>query len=454
MPLSTAEQYLLELINRARLNPLAEAERYGVDLNDGLVAGQIGTAPLQVLAHNEALADASEGHSQWMLDANVFSHTGADQTTAGDRMSDAGYAFTESWTWRENLAWSGTTGNVDLVQAISQHHEGLYLSAGHRANTFSTDIREIGLAQVEGAYTQNGTVYNSSMLTQNFALSGNDVFITGVAYTDADGNKFYSAGEGQSGVTFSTANEQSTSAQAGGYAVAITPGDNVTVQVSTGATLAGTVQMDVSQGNVKLDVVTSRSGEMSFHLSTDATLLTGIDDASLLGAGDLNLRGNNANNRLTGNDGDNYLDGLRGHDILTGDRGDDVLNGGGGRDKLKGSGGNDVLNGDGGRDKLKGGGGDDVLNGGRGNDNLVGGNGADTFVFNSGRDTIRDFKDDVDVIIVNRTMINGSDSTIDDLLAMAEISNGNVIFDLSGSHQLTVTGITNLDDLQNDLIIG
>ncbi len=31
MSLTQAEQYLIELINRARLNPLAEAERYGLD---------------------------------------------------------------------------------------------------------------------------------------------------------------------------------------------------------------------------------------------------------------------------------------------------------------------------------------------------------------------------------------------------------------------------------------
>ena len=36
MTLSAAEQYLLELINRARLNPAAEAARYGIDLNAGL----------------------------------------------------------------------------------------------------------------------------------------------------------------------------------------------------------------------------------------------------------------------------------------------------------------------------------------------------------------------------------------------------------------------------------
>jgi len=36
MTVSAAEQYLLEMINRARLDPQAEAERYGLSLNAGL----------------------------------------------------------------------------------------------------------------------------------------------------------------------------------------------------------------------------------------------------------------------------------------------------------------------------------------------------------------------------------------------------------------------------------
>lgn len=38
------EQYVLELVNRARADPAAEAARLGIDLNQGLGAGQITTA--------------------------------------------------------------------------------------------------------------------------------------------------------------------------------------------------------------------------------------------------------------------------------------------------------------------------------------------------------------------------------------------------------------------------
>src|SRR5258707_11440338 len=40
---SNLEQYEVELINRARANPAAEAARYGIDLNEGLAPGTIST---------------------------------------------------------------------------------------------------------------------------------------------------------------------------------------------------------------------------------------------------------------------------------------------------------------------------------------------------------------------------------------------------------------------------
>ena len=196
MSLTAAEQYLLELINRARLDPQAEADRYGVGLNAGLEAGTISTAPVQVLAQNDLLSTAAAEHSAWMLQADTFSHTGRGGSSAGERMADANYEFTGAWSWRENLAWAGTTGTIDLTDAVIDHHEGLYRSSGHRVNTFASEVTEIGIGQVQGSFTHNGEQYDSSMLTENFATSGNNHFVTGVAYRDADGDAFYSIGEG------------------------------------------------------------------------------------------------------------------------------------------------------------------------------------------------------------------------------------------------------------------
>src|SRR4051812_30970023 len=87
---SNLEQYIVELINRGRANPAAEAARYNVALNEGLAAGTISTAAKQPLAVNPSLTDGARGHAQWMLAHNTFSHTGANGSSPGDRMSAAG----------------------------------------------------------------------------------------------------------------------------------------------------------------------------------------------------------------------------------------------------------------------------------------------------------------------------------------------------------------------------
>jgi serralysin len=80
----------------------------------------------------------------------------------------------------------------------------------------------------------------------------------------------------------------------------------------------------------------------------------------------------------------------------------DRLIGNAGLNALDGGSGNDVLDGKGGRDGLVGGAGRDRLVGGKGNDALTGNAARDTFVFDAGggRDSIEDFQDGVDRILL------------------------------------------------------
>jgi hypothetical protein len=138
-------------------------------------------------------------------------------------MKNAGYVFTGSWGSGENIAWRGTTSTLNITQSIYEQHKSLFLSAGHRKNTMG-DFREIGIAQEIGGFTQNGTTFNSSMITQNFARSGTNAFITGVAYNDLDKDGFYDVGEQRSGIVVDWLGNSGgavTTAAAGGYAVKI-----------------------------------------------------------------------------------------------------------------------------------------------------------------------------------------------------------------------------------------
>ncbi len=133
------EQLILELMNRARMDPAGEAQRYGIALNQGLSPGTIDASAKQVLAFNPFLNGAADTHSGWMLSADVFSHSGPGGNSPGDRMKAAGYNFTGSWTWGENIAWSGSTGSLNGDAAAAQHHQNLFLTPG-TGRTSSTEI--------------------------------------------------------------------------------------------------------------------------------------------------------------------------------------------------------------------------------------------------------------------------------------------------------------------------
>lgn len=252
------EVLVLELVNRARFDPLAEAQRYGIDLNQGLTGTPISSARKPPLAFNLYLIDAARTHSQWMLDADVFDHIGEGGSEPWDRMAAAGYTFTGSWAAAENIAWYGGGGSsVNLTTAAYEHHEGLFKSAGHRVNILNADLREIGIGQKEGDFVDRGRNLRVSMLTEKFARSGSNYFLTGVVYQDADNNGMYSVNEGLPGITVTVNGQSHTAFSTGAYSVPVRNGThNITV---SGAGLDAPVNytVAVNGANVKFDVIKS-----------------------------------------------------------------------------------------------------------------------------------------------------------------------------------------------------
>ena len=257
----TAQEVLVvELVNRARANPEAEAMRLGIGLNDGITGTQITAMAKQPLAHNLLLIDSARIHSQWMLDADIFSHTGNNNSSATERMIAAGYVFSGSWTSGENIAWGGTTGSsISLTNYAVSQHEGLFKSPGHRVNILNANFRELGVGQKQGYFLSNGTNYLSSMLTQNFARSGSSYYLTGVVYSDNNNNDFYDVGEGMSGVTISFNGKSYPVYATGAYTIPVSNGTyNLTITGdSLGAAAFHTVQ--INNANKKVDFVKTGS---------------------------------------------------------------------------------------------------------------------------------------------------------------------------------------------------
>lgn len=250
------EVLVLELVNRARFDPEAEADRYSIDLNQGINGDPISPARKPPLAFNLELIEAARVHSEWMLDADVFSHTGEGGSSPTQRMDEAGYTFSGSWASGENIAWSGSSGNnIDLTDAASNHHEGLFKSPGHRLNILSTNFREIGIGHKDGYFFADGVNWRASMLTENFARSGSGYFLTGVVYEDADGNGMYSVNEGLSGITITVDGSSHTVFETGAYTVPLANGVyDITV---SGDALGSPVNytIEVDGANVKFDVI-------------------------------------------------------------------------------------------------------------------------------------------------------------------------------------------------------
>jgi len=164
--------------------------------------------------------------------------------------------------------------------------------------------------------------------------------------------------------------------------------------------------------------------------------------------GDDTLNGRGGGDTLIGGAGDDVLNGNGGSDTLRGNNGNDMLNGGGRQDSLIGGNGKDSLNGDGGQDDLDGGKGHDALSGGGGNDSLTGNAGKDTFVYakKGGRDTVTDFRDDVDRLQFQN--LGG----IRKFMNKAVEIDGDVVFEFTKKHILIVEDMT-IADIRDDILV-
>jgi Ca2+-binding RTX toxin-like protein len=390
---SAYEQYLLELIN-------AERAKAGV----------------QPLAFDGDLNEAADGHSQWMLASDVFSHTGSGGSNAGARMQGAGYVFSGSWAWGENIAWATTRSPAGYQDEVLLLHTNLMNSSGHRANLLNGNYREVGLGFEIGNYGGR----DAAMLTENFARSGSAVFLTGVAFDDKDGDRAYDVGEGLGGLTLKAVASggttwTTTTMDAGGYDLVL-PAGSYTVTFSGGGITPVIKQVTIASSNVKLDLVDPAMGGGSGEPvpapappppqpgvivgTASGNTLNGSEAAETIQGlgGDDRLYGNGGNDRLEGGTGSDRLYGGSGTDTLLGGDSNDTLWGGDGNDSLLGEAGNDSLYGDAGNDSLNGGAGNDILYSGTGADTLTGGANSDRFVFRgttesapSARDTVTDF---------------------------------------------------------------
>ena len=257
---SAAEQYMLELINQARANPVAAAATAGIDLNEGLSPGTIAAGAKQPLAFNPQLIDAARSHTDWMFQNQQFGHD-EGIIDPGAQMRSAGYPFTGTYSWGQNIASFGETLIAPPLSATAAREENdLFVDAsepgrGHRLNILDPSFKEIGIGIGTGAFQG----YNSVLTSQDFASESGNSFLTGVAYIDPGSTHFYQPGQGLGDITITAtrisdqASFSTTSWSSGGYTLALPAGAYTVTATGDGLGTQVANNVSIASQNVKLD---------------------------------------------------------------------------------------------------------------------------------------------------------------------------------------------------------
>ncbi len=259
----SAEQLVLEYVNRARSDPVAEGQRLGIDIHEGLQNPSL-VGPRPPLAMNKILLSIASAHSQDMYNQNYFSHNDLNGTTPFGRMTHAGYNFV--------LAGENMAAGTDVTAAELENF--MMVDAGtpgrpHRVNLLDINpypcghppcvYSEVGIGYYEGT-TPNSI--GNAFITEDFGANPNaGSFLLGVVYNDRNGNNFYDIGEGIAGVTItpSSGSYYAVSSSSGGYTIPIGASGTITVIASGPGFSPISKTVTLSGANVKLDFTTQTS---------------------------------------------------------------------------------------------------------------------------------------------------------------------------------------------------
>ena len=277
------EQLYLELVNRARANPIAEGDWlvnlddkdvlsnlafFNVDLDLVLndpVYGFYQLLPAQPMAPNAKLNQAARIHAHDMFDNTFQGHVGTDGSTAGDRISLVGY----NWgAYSENVfaqADSVVHGHAGFQIDWGFGPGGIQNPPGHRVQIHNSAYREFGVGVVNGnkpnAFPESndskfrdvGPQVVSQLVAREFVDAP---FITGVAYYDFNRNAFYDLGEGLGGIKVTVPGSlyHAVTIPSGGYAIPVDTDGSYSVGMEGVGLPPLSSSITVSdRANVKLD---------------------------------------------------------------------------------------------------------------------------------------------------------------------------------------------------------
>ncbi|HEX8491181.1 MAG TPA: hypothetical protein VF626_09195, partial [Chthoniobacterales bacterium] len=313
------QQYMLELINRARANADAEAIRLGIgSRQEGppTINGQVWQIQntTQPLSWSPLLFNAAQTHAKLLNDDDEFFIPGSSPhfhggTNPNQRIAAAGYSMAPYsgptnggfFPGLENVAeavsfGSGPYTGAKLIAEVLSAHNDLFTDLtvpgrGHRSTTTLAFWREIGIGISVGTdvgQDSGGTTrtWESLYIVQNFGAQSNTPFITGVVYQDTNGNGFYDPGEGIGGIRVDVAGSNffAVTTPSGGYSVPVPGNGSYTVTFSGNSITTTQKPANVaSLLNAKVDLVAPNAATPTFLANVSSRLAVGAGDNALFG---------------------------------------------------------------------------------------------------------------------------------------------------------------------------
>lgn len=318
------EQYMLELINRARANPPAEAQRLqaiaqsdplirsvtqGWDLS-GFIQRLNATPAEPPLAFNTRLIAAARNQDAIILANNNQQHSPAGYLTnpAVATASD-GQAFFPTgnsyWATGENIF--AFSGNVNPYSSLRQYvdylQEGLMIDwsnpdYGHLENIIAPGpggatgtqrpFSQIGIGLLTNAYptvpspanpanpANRGLNVGPVIVTQEFGWRSTDnAILVGVASKDTDGNGFYSPGEGLANTVIQATGQhgegvyQTQTWASGGYSLSLPPGAYTVTATGPNLPYAQSTTVHIGVDNVSWNLSYSQTSQADQPVPAD-----------------------------------------------------------------------------------------------------------------------------------------------------------------------------------------
>jgi len=265
------EQYAIEVLNRTRADPAKEAQRFQIDLNEGLDPGTLSPEPREPLAVNFELIAAARLHNQDLF--NNFSqlpptHVGSNGLDPTGRASAAGASFLGGVA--ENNAWSSQSSTAVTAASVNANHTLLFKDftatfeikgRGHRKVMLNGTRDEVGVAVSGGMFGGK----TAAIMTQDFVTTDR-LHLLGVVYVDnVLRDRFYTPGEGMGRVAIEAVRQgdgatfRTETWGSGGWQVIVPPGTYDVTALGGGLPAAQTATgLVVTDANVKRDFVTDR----------------------------------------------------------------------------------------------------------------------------------------------------------------------------------------------------